>query len=1420
MFKRKELTMKNIILKSGKSIQSKLLIAFLLASIIIYMAVIGIVAIRTNRMAKDNAQRITDNFASEYANLSAIELNVYMNAVRILSQQLEDFSKIEQHKRRAYFNNILVNLLERNDDFLSLWTIWEPHTIDTLDKLYEWSPGSTPIGNYSPTFYKINGKVRLEKNIADTSLQPLFSSEYYSLPKKRRNETILNPYNYSYTGDTKDDIYQTNMIAPIIKGDDFLGVIGVDVPLQTLQQMVDTIQPYEGGHAMLVTNDGILVTYPDETQVGKAIYEVYGASEQEYGITKKLKEGKSFSFKYYENGEKFYASFAPVEVGNTQTPWSIGVVVPYRIILGQAYTQLIIIILVALGGLIFITLVVVFIAKWISTPIKKATNILSDLSVGKIDNAGELIAHSNDELGAMAKALVRLANSTQRNSDFATHIGEGSFDQNYIPSGKDDLLGNALLKMQKNLKVYADSQEKTNWMQNSTVSIGEILRGEKTPEELTTELLSLFADILQIKVGAIYLINEDKKLGIIGSYAYDTRRSKSIQFELGEGLIGQAAKEKRTLIFTDVPDDYMVIQSGLGKTSPKHIVLLPLVNDDTLLGIVELGFSSELSSVQKEFLDKIQESISIGFNSMKVKQEMNDLLNKTMEQSEEMQLQQEQLQQQNEELQVQQDALKRSNEDLERKSRDLQKSEESLQSQQEELRVTNEELEEKTRSLEGERKKVTEQNMDLENAQADLERKAQELEASSKYKSEFLANMSHELRTPLNSLLILSKNLSENKEDNMNEEQLESLGIIYNSGHDLLNLINDILDLSKIESGKMALNFEKIRSSDISYSLNQSFKHMAEEKGLAFNVNIGEKYPQYMFTDFQRLGQILKNLVANAIKFTTDGSVDVDLYKPNGEVTYRNESLTQQEVIGIAVKDTGIGIPEEKRIAIFEAFQQADGSTSRQYGGTGLGLSISRELIRLLGGEIQLESEVGKGSNFTIFLPHLSTEGTQLPVTQESSHQEIKPVKNNIAQPEPIDVQKTELKPKATVVGDIKDDREVISDEDKVILIVEDDVYFARILQKQAKEKGFKTLVATRGSEGLSLGERFLPSAAILDINLPDIDGMKILDALKRNPETRHIPIHMMSAYEWTKDALEKGAIGYTTKPVSADQLTQAFNSIDGFVHKEMKELLIVEDDENLRKSIRVLIGENGIKITEAMNGKETLELIRNRHFDCMVLDLGLPDMTGFDLLHKIEADKTITTPPVIVYTGREITREENEELQKYAKSIIIKGVKSEERLLDESALFLHRVVKELPVEHQNIISNLHDKNRLFRNRKVLIIDDDMRNVFALSKVLKEKDIHVIKAENGKSGIERLVANPDTDLVLMDIMMPVMDGFDAIKHIRTLEKFKEIPIIALTAKAMKKDQDKCMNVGASDYLSKPLDVERLFSLMRVWLYNN
>jgi CheY-like chemotaxis protein/signal transduction histidine kinase/methyl-accepting chemotaxis protein len=1349
-----------------------------------------------------------------------------MDAVRILSQHFSDHRKIEMPQRRVHYSNMLKNILDQNDSYLSLWTIWEPRSIDTLDRYYIGELGSTALGNYSPTFYKHDGKIFLEDNNTDDDVSQLLSSDYYVQPKTTRKETIMNPNYYSYTSKKEDQIFQTNLISPIITDGEFMGVVGLDISLETLENTVATIEPYQDSKALLVTNDGIIVTHPDASLQGNSVLEAFDNVDDEDELLTSIKNGESLNLTVELEGERYLVAFDGVHVGETGTPWSIGVLVPYRYIMSGAYTSIIVSISISVLGILLISLIIVYIASKITRPISDTTEILKDLSKGKLDKIHELKVESQDEIGEMAIALNKLGVSLRRNSDFAAQIGEGNFESSFTVMSKEDILGNALLKMQKNLQAYAEQRDKINWMQTATMSVSEILRGEKTPEELGDQLLSMFSELVDVKMGAMYLYSNDK-LEITSSYAFDTRRSGSLSFKIGEGMIGQSVKENKIIHFTDVPEDYMLIQSGFGAIVPKVISIIPLIHDKQIIGVIELGFSETLNEDQIKFIENIRESVSIGFNSIKVKYELDILVKKTLEQSDKMQIQQEQLQQQNEEMQVQQEQLKKSNEELEYKSNELQKSEENLQSQQEELRVINEELEEKTKSLENEKKKVTEQNEDLELAKKDLEVKAEELEQSSQYKSEFLANMSHELRTPLNSLLILSKNLGENHENNLQKDQIEALDIIYNSGNDLLKLINDILDLSKIESGKMNMNFENFDTHEIVASINQNFNHVAKEKGLDFNVHVETGFPSRIYTDFQRLGQIMKNLISNAIKFTQEGSVNIDLITIEGDDSFSLEGLQKGKILGIRVKDTGIGVAHEKIQEIFEAFKQADGSTSRKYGGTGLGLSISRELANLLGGEIKLVSEQGKGSEFTVYLPIINYDqsdlfeeknGVQLPKVLVGNKDHATPIQNGTS------TKKNKKKAKKTeeevTVEVVSDDRDSLQDNLKTLLVVEDDVYFAKILYKQAKSKGFQCLVSHRGTEGLAVAEKYNPDAIILDINLPDVDGLKILDNLKKNPETRHIPVQMMSAYEESIDAFNRGAIGYTTKPVSVEELDGAFKQLGSFMDREMKELLLVEDDANLRKSIKVLIGEQGTKITDASSGEEAIKLISEKKYDCMILDLGLPDMTGFELLKKLKESKTIITPPVIVYTGKDISREENNELEKYAKSIIIKGVKSEERLLDETALFLHKVVKELPEEQQNIITNLHDKNRLFAGKKVLVVDDDMRNVFALAKVLKEKEVNVLRAENGKVGLDLLKSNPDIDLVLMDIMMPVMDGYEAITEIRKLEEFKEIPVIALTAKAMKKDQDKCMEAGASDYLSKPLNLDRLFSLMRVWLYNN
>ena len=917
-----------------------------------------------------------------------------------------------------------------------------------------------------------------------------------------------------------------------------------------------------------------------------------------------------------------------------------------------------------------------------------------------------------------------------------------------------------------NLKALKKAETETankNWLLAGNTELNDQIQGEKEVKELGQEIINQLTIYIKAQIGAVYLV-ENGLLNLVGSYAFHDKKDNEDTIKFGQGLVGQAALEKKPIIIKDVPDDYIKINSSLGNSSPKNIIVFPFQYSGKVKGVIEIGSINEFSGLDIQLLELVAENIGIAFNSSQSRTKLKELLEETQRQSEELQTQQEEMKQMNEELEEQAQNLKQ---------------------QQEELQMTNEELEEQTQSLEF-------KNKEVEAAKFDIEQKTKQLETSSKYKSEFLANMSHELRTPLNSLLILSKDLAENKKKNLNDDQVESAEIIYKSGSDLLVLINEVLDLSKIEAGKMDVTIERVSLKNFTDDLLRDFKHSAEKKGLKLSCELDNQLPESIKTDSQRLNQILKNLLSNAIKFTEKGSISINVKR------YTESTLM------ISIADTGIGIPEDKQLSIFEAFQQADGGTSRKYGGTGLGLSISRELAKLLGAEIKVSSKLNEGSVFSLIIP--------LEITHEHE-----PMRTSVLREPILHRGRSENDTQYLNYPSIPDDRNSITKDDKILLIIEDDLNFATILLKQAKQKGFKCLSAATGEDGLALAAKYKPQAIILDIDLPGINGHKVLAALKANPLIRHIPVHILSVNERSLDAIKEGAIEYLMKPVDKKAMEEVFNRIENFVSRKVKNLMIIEDDANSRKAMRKLIGNGDVKCFEAGTGKDALELYQKTTIDCIVLDIGLPDMSGFDLIYKLDNLSDRAIPPIIIYTGKELTKEENNELQKYAESIIIKGVKSEERLLDETALFLHRTISNLPESKQAIINNLYDKEAVFQAKKILLADDDMRNVFALSKILKERGMEIIKAENGKDALKMLDMYPDIDLVLMDIMMPEMDGYEAMKQIRAKHQFKKLPIIALTAKAMKDDKQKCIDAGANDYITKPVDVERLLSLMRVWL---
>ncbi len=1015
--------------------------------------------------------------------------------------------------------------------------------------------------------------------------------------------------------------------------------------------------------------------------------------------------------------------------------------------------------------------VILSITKRISVIAKEAEKIASrEFSNDKLEDS------TNDELKPLFNSLVSVNESFREITENANKVASGDYSVDLIPRSDKDILGNSLKKMTRSLRETTTANEKHNWLTAGQNQLNSTLKGDQSITDLASNTISFLCAYLKGSIGAVYLLNDkDNALVLSGQYAFSSSEDTKEKFTLNEGLIGQVAREQKQISLTDLTEEQIRITSAVLNAKPKNLLITPFLFEGKTLGVIEIGSINYFNETEKEFIKVSMESIAVSVNSAVSRKRIQELLEETQVQTEELQTQQEELKQMNEELEEQAQNLKQ---------------------QQEELQMTNEELEEQTQSLE-------ERNKEVEASKNDIEQKTKQLEISSKYKSEFLANMSHELRTPLNSLLILSKDLSENRKKNLDNIQVESAEIIYKSGHDLLLLINEVLDLSKIEAGKMSINIERVSLKIFTDDLIRNFKHHAEQKGLKLDAKLDKDLPESIHTDSQRLNQILKNLISNAIKFTEKGSVSISIKR-----------YTESTVI-LSVADTGIGIQEDKQMAIFEAFQQAEGGTSRKYGGTGLGLSISRELAKLLGAEIKLSSKINEGSTFSIIIPlEIHPEQESDSTGRNFSAPTVK--KTVLYKPRP-DNYREESDVKFLNYPSIDDDRNSITKDDKVVLIIEDDLNFASILLQQANKKGFKCLSAATGEDGLLLAAKYKPQAIILDMGLPGINGQDVLLELKANPSIRHIPVHIISANEHSLEPIKEGAIEYLTKPINKKDLEEAFNKIEKFVSRKIKNLLIIEDNENSRKAMKILIGQSDIKFLEAGNGKDAMAMYQENYIDCIILDIGLPDMSGFDLIHKLKDIKDHNIPPIIIYTGKELTKEENNELNKYAESIIVKGVKSEERLLDETALFLHRTISNLPESKQSMINNLHDKEAVFHSKTILLVDDDSRNVFALSKVLQERGMKILKAENGKIALEMLDSHPKVDMVLMDIMMPEMDGYEAMKRIRSQGKFKNLPVIALTAKAMKDDKQKCIDAGANDYIAKPIDVERILSLMRVWL---
>ena len=948
------------------------------------------------------------------------------------------------------------------------------------------------------------------------------------------------------------------------------------------------------------------------------------------------------------------------------------------------------------------------------------------------------------------------------------------------------------------------ASEEQNKLRSAQMTIHERLRGEQDEEELCQILLSELAHFIPFQLGIIYLAEEGPALRLAASYAGEQGMAAPASFQFGQGLVGQAAADGETLLIDQVPEDYLQISSGSGQGVPAAVLVEPLFFEGKVCGVLELGSFVAFNDFSRKLLQRVLENAAIAINMAQSRRRVSQLLQETKRQALELQSQQEELKARNEELRQQTDVLQTS-------EHQLQQQAEELQSQREELQVANEELAERSSILEKQQEHISQTNKELAQQRNQLLDKTKALETSNRYKSEFLANMSHELRTPLNSILILSQLFAANKEGNLSGKQVEYAQTINNSGSELLTLINEVLDLAKVEAGRIQLEMAPLYLTEFLAEMEQSFAPVAEERSLQLVMEMGADMPPAINTDAQKLRQIVKNLLSNALKFTEQGKVSLTIKRPD-KGQYELEEIEGWVVV--QVEDSGIGIAADKQDMVFEAFQQVDGSISRRYGGTGLGLSIAREFTSLLGGRLLLDSEEGKGSLFTILLPHgLASEGQQRPELPE-------PETKKADVPPPVAVGHQDgAEPEPTAAddedGEEGDDRHLIEPGDKVLLIIEDDPAFVMVLSSLARRRGFKCLQALDGQNGLHLADYYRPSAIILDIGLPGMDGWQVLDGLKKNERTKDIPVHFLSASEKQDEAKKRGAVGFLAKPASGQQLQEMLAELEEQAQSAVKKLLIVEDHQDQRASMVALISDLQVEIDAVATGAEALEMVTKHNYDCMILDLGLEDMEGMELLERLSDDERLQTLPVIVYTGRELTPQEEERLRRYSDSIIIKGRQSPERLLAETTLFLHQVEEHLGA--QSGLASLYRQEDIFVGRKVLVVDDDMRNVFALTSALEEVGVEVLAADNGRKALDMLEQSPDIHVVLMDIMMPEMDGFEAMAKIRAQHRFRRLPIIALTAKAMKDDRHKCIEAGANDYLAKPVEIGRLLSMLRVWL---
>ncbi|WP_266204568.1 response regulator [Pontibacter kalidii] len=1045
----------------------------------------------------------------------------------------------------------------------------------------------------------------------------------------------------------------------------------------------------------------------------------------------------------------------------------------------QAVATLIIAFLLILGLTVALS---IYIINMISVSLTKLKTAADRIKLGATDVKIDI--DSEDEIGSVATSFRGVLYKTVHLSEVAQAIGEGRYDVAVTAQSEEDVLSMAIRDMKNNLQRFTTENTNRNFILTGVAELNSHVSGETALEKVSEKAIHFLCEYTRSEAGVLYLHQSDGRLTPAASYGVAVNLEQLPTFEIGLGKVGQAVQERKVKVLEGVSEEHLKIKTALSDIGPASVIIVPLYFGNNIVGALELAARHPYTELHQRLFDTVAERVAVMIHTLRAHLQTQELLYETQNQAEELETQQEDLRQLNAELKA---------------------SEEELRVNQEELQEKNAELEEKAQLLEEQYEALGAKNRALEDAREAIELKIQQVETVSKYKSDFLANMSHELRTPLNSILILSRLLADNVENTLSTKQIDHAQIIHKSGNDLLRLINEILDLSKIESGMVKLETEELKLEDI--SMKPLFGEVATKKQIRFIESINPGSSETIVTDRFRLEQILKNFIGNALKFTDAGgevefSISPVLHKPK----FRSEQLREQnDILAFSVRDTGIGIPKEKQDVVFEAFQQADTSTTRKYGGTGLGLTISKELATLLGGELMLESEPGQGSTFTLYLPR---------VPQVVEKEQPEPA-TSIKQAQPTAPAPAQSKGQG--VGQMFRSMERQEKQDIKVLIVEDDKGFSDILADFALAKNFKVHQAYTGREGLRLAREEKPDAMLLDIHLPDMTGWDVLKQVREDRELRHMNVHVMSAYD--KDVIGEHAEKqeYLPKPVTLEMLNKAFSSILNGSDATIENILIVEDNEIENRAVGELLLAHGLKSTPAYSAEEAEQVLARQKVDCIILDLNLPGMKGYEWMRKIRLQTTLSDIPIIIYSGKDLSEEEETQLKEFANTIIIKNEYSYLRLLDEVQLFLHKVNQKLP-QGREFRMKLHVPEEVLRDRKVLVVDDDVRNIYSLSSLLEMHGMEVTAAYNGKEALQKLGSESDIDMVLMDVMMPEMDGIEATKRIREISRFKQLPIIALTAKAMKEDREKCIEAGASDYIPKPVDTDKLLTLMRVWLY--